>query len=196
MLHCCADSCLHFMSLNHGSMSGQDRWSTITKTYHLTYSARLPACAWAYCRTVPMHSHGLVCIAGGLSRLQRLENGQAGNQWASAGRALGRFLYSTYTEGDYDVIWRNYMYISQDNWWVEYDFGKKNCSAAGPRRADVAARLEEVWAHRVCNHLSQYISTMQMSPELNLGLQQWGFLLDACSIRLQPFQKPHMLCFA
>ena len=98
---------------------------------------------------------GLFCTAGGLSRLQRLENGQAGNQWASAGRALGRVLYSTYTERDYDVIWQNYMYISQDNWWVEYDFGKKNCSEAGPRRADVAARLEEVWAHRVCDHLLQ-----------------------------------------
>ena len=41
------------------------------------------------------------------------------------------------------------MYISQDNWWVVYDFGKKNCSEARPRRADVAARLEELWVDRV-----------------------------------------------
>ncbi|CAL5224396.1 g7077 [Coccomyxa viridis] len=85
---------------------------------------------------------------GGLGRLQKLSDGQAGNQWASADKALGRFLYSTYTEKDYDVIWDNYMYISQDNWWVEYDFGKKNCSEAGPRRADVPGRLEDVWVER------------------------------------------------
>ena len=64
-------------------------------------------------------------------------------------RPWGRFLYSTYTEKDYNVIWDNYMYISQDNWWVEYDFGKKNCSEAGPRRADVPGRLEDVWVERV-----------------------------------------------
>ena len=58
-------------------------------------------------------------------------------------------LCSTYTEQDYDVIWENYMYISQDNWWVVYDFGKKNCSEARPRRADVVARLEELWVDRV-----------------------------------------------
>ena len=58
-------------------------------------------------------------------------------------------LCSSYTEEDYDVIWDNYMYISQDNWWVVYDFGKKNCSEARPRRADVAARLQELWVDRV-----------------------------------------------
>ena len=41
------------------------------------------------------------------------------------------------------------MYISQDNWWVEYDFGKKNCSEARPRRADIPSRLEDVWVDRV-----------------------------------------------
>ena len=58
-------------------------------------------------------------------------------------------LCSTYTEQDYDVIWDNYMYISQDNWWVVYDFGKYNCSQAWPRRADMAASLEELWVDRV-----------------------------------------------
>jgi len=72
-----------------------------------------------------------------------------GTQWADADKALGRFLYSTYTEKDYNVIWENYMYISQDNWWVIYDFGKANCSEAGPRRADIPARLEDVWVQQV-----------------------------------------------
>ena len=70
-------------------------------------------------------------------------------------------MCSAYTEEDYDVIWENYMYISQDNWWVVYDFGKKNCSEARPRRADVAARLEELWVDRVrpCLHrLAQSLS--------------------------------------
>ena len=89
------------------------------------------------------------CIAGALAKLQKIMDGQAGTQWADADKALGRFLYSTYTEKDYNVIWENYMYISRDNWWVVYDFGKANCSEAGPRRADIPARLEDVWVQQV-----------------------------------------------
>ena len=101
-----------------------------------------------------------------MGRLQKLSDGQAGNQWASADKALGRFLYSTYTEKDYDVIWDNYMYISQDNWWVEYDFGKKNCSEAGPRRADVPGRLEDVWVERVGNlNLPLYTGLPKITTE-------------------------------
>lgn len=48
------------------------------------------------------------------------------------------------------MLWDNYMYISErDNWWVALDFGKKNCSEARPRRADVAATLQEAWASEV-----------------------------------------------
>ena len=72
-------------------------------------------------------------------------------------------LCSTYTEQDYDVIWENYMYISQDNWWVVYDFGKKNCSEARPRRADVAARLEELWVDRVRQVVSPCLRRLAQS---------------------------------
>ena len=103
------------------------------------------------------------CAAGALGRLQRLVDGQPGNQWADPDKALGRFLYSTYTEADYNVIWKNYMYISQDNWWVEYDFGKKNCSEAGPRRADIPARLEDVWVDQVGNLVAPHLQSDAVS---------------------------------
>ena len=82
------------------------------------------------------------------------------------------FLCSTYTEQDYDVIWENYMYISQDNWWVVYDFGKKNCSEARPRRADVTARLEELWVDRV-KQLSQPAGIVLPNPSrIGLGASE------------------------
>lgn len=118
-----------------------------------------------------------MCCAGGLALLQRLSlGGQPGNQWADADKALGRFLYSTYTESDYDVIWQNYMYISQDNWWVQYDFGKKNCSEAGPRRADVAARLEEAWVDRVGTFVNSRVGGMLLHAILSdtHALPQWS----------------------
>ena len=105
--------------------------------------------------------------------MQRLSDGQAGNQWASANKALGRFLYSTYTEKDYNVIWDNYMYISQDNWWVEYDFGKKNCSEAGPRRADVPGRLEDVWVERVGDQKAPFPQCPFMMSSTESAVDTW-----------------------
>ncbi|KAK9917700.1 hypothetical protein WJX75_007317 [Coccomyxa subellipsoidea] len=82
---------------------------------------------------------------GALAGLQRKYAAKLGVQWAATGQPLGQFLYSAYTEKDYEVIWDEYLYISRDNWWVDMDFGKANCSAAHPRRADVAPSLQDVW---------------------------------------------------
>ncbi|BDA48441.1 hypothetical protein COCOBI_12-1200 [Coccomyxa sp. Obi] len=82
---------------------------------------------------------------GALAGLQRKYASQIGAQWAATGQPLGQFVYSAYTERDYEVIWNEYLYISRDNWWVDMDFGKANCSAAHPRRADVAPSLQDVW---------------------------------------------------
>ena len=74
---------------------------------------------------------------------------KTGAQWAAQGRPLGAFLYSSYTEADYEVVWDEYLYISRDNWWVGMDFGKANCSEAHPRRADEAPAMQQAWAKRV-----------------------------------------------
>ena len=58
------------------------------------------------------------------------------------------------------VIWNEYLYISRDNWWVNMDFGKANCSAAHPRRADVPPSLQDVWVAEVSTlHLSSQYKT-------------------------------------
>ena len=128
--------------------------------------------------TIHLKAQGKTLLAaGGLGRLQRLVDGQLGNQWADPDKALGRFLYSTYTEEDYNVIWENYMYIGQDNWWVEYDFGKKNCSEAGPRRADVPGRLEDVWVDRVGT----------LTPLVCEAVLRAEHLLQSTSFQIMPF---------
>jgi hypothetical protein len=103
--------------------------------------------------------------AGALSGLQRNRSGERGIEWAARDRALGQFVYSTYTEADYDVVWDEYLYISRDNWWVKMDFGKRNCSVGQPRRADMAANLQEAWVQEVClqasNSMHVYGSHLQ-----------------------------------
>lgn len=94
----------------------------------------------------------LQCCAGALAGLQRKYAAKLGVQWAATGQPLGQFLYSAYTEKDYEVIWDEYLYISRDNWWVDMDFGKANCSAAHPRRADIAPSLQDVWVAEVSKH--------------------------------------------
>lgn len=90
--------------------------------------------------------------AGALAGLQRRYGDRTGAQWAGSERPLGLFCYSAYTEEDYNVVWDEYLYISRDNWWVGMDFGKANCSEAGPRRADEAAALQQAWAKQVRAH--------------------------------------------
>ena len=97
-------------------------------------------------------------------------------------------LCSTYTEQDYDIIWENYMYISQDNWWVVYDFGKYNCSKARPRRADVAARLEELWVDRV-SKASLLLNTFCQLHFGSVQEPQMYISLDDCGLACNPEKR-------
>jgi hypothetical protein len=93
-------------------------------------------------------SFAFLLHAGALAGLQRHYADRDGAQWASKDAPLGAFVYSSYTEADYQTIWDEYLYISKDNWWVGMDFGKLNCSNADPRRADVGASLQQAWAQQ------------------------------------------------
>lgn len=92
----------------------------------------------------------IVC-SGGLSGLSRIwKNGRQGAQWASSDHPLGRIMYSTYTEDDYNVIWDQYQYVSRDaDWWFRKDFGKANLSSADPNRSDTYATVQQMWAKQV-----------------------------------------------
>ena len=68
-----------------------------------------------------------------------------GAQWADASRPLGRFVYSTYTEADYDVLWDEYLYIDPSVWWIQRDLGKYNASSAGPLRSDTSPLAQGAW---------------------------------------------------
>lgn len=47
--------------------------------------------------------NGCLVGPGALAGLQRKYTSQIGAQWAATGQPLGQFVYSTYTEKDYEV---------------------------------------------------------------------------------------------
>ena len=100
---------------------------------------------------VPFNALAAACAAGAMVSLQRRwpAANRVGAQWANASRPLGRFLYSTYTEADYDVIWDEYLYIDRTVWWITKDLGKSNCSSAGPVRSDTPAAAQGFWVKQV-----------------------------------------------
>ncbi len=106
-----------------------------------TSSASVQLIHWCYC----VHSGGL----SGLSR--KWNNGRQGAQWASSKTPLGRFMYSTYTEEDYKVIWDQYQYVSRsDDWWFRKDFGKQDLDThADTNRSNTYATVQQTWSKQV-----------------------------------------------
>lgn len=76
-------------------------------------------------------------------------NGRVGNQWADPQNPLGRFVYSTYTQGDYQELFTTYMYIDPMQWWVSRDYGKYNVSSADPQRTDMSPMAKQFWLKKV-----------------------------------------------
>ena len=105
-------------------------------------------------------SHGVSCHAGGISSLQRLwPNGRVGTQWADPHNPLGRFVYSSYTQADYEELFATYMYIDPAEWWVSRDYGKYNVSEASPKRKDAFPDAEQFWFRKVGSCSSIHIQT-------------------------------------
>ena len=64
--------------------------------------------------------------------------------WASPSAVLAKLIYSTYTESDFDVIWKHYAYTPDNPWYG--DFGKPNATAlGGAKRQDAVPALQKVW---------------------------------------------------
>lgn len=92
----------------------------------------------------------LLLFAGALSGLQRnWASNRKGSQWINPDAPMGRFVYSTYTEDDYNVIWNEYLYIDPSVWWIARDLGKFNASAANPVRSDTVAIAQAAWVKQV-----------------------------------------------
>ena len=72
-----------------------------------------------------------------------------GNQWADPQNPLGRFVYSTYTQADYQELFDTYMYIDPTQWWVSRDYGKYNVSSASPQRSDTSPTANQFWSKKV-----------------------------------------------
>ncbi|CAL8470098.1 g9640 [Coccomyxa elongata] len=111
--------------------------------------------------------------SGGLSSLSRnWANGRKGRQWANAGAPLGRFMYSTYTEDDFNVIWDTYQYVQQNaDWWFRKDFGKENVSSASPNHSTTYATVQGMWAKQDSADSFEFISLVTLPQELvtNVG---------------------------
>ncbi|KAK9915574.1 hypothetical protein WJX75_001002 [Coccomyxa subellipsoidea] len=120
-------------------------------------------------------------VTGGLSGLSRIwKNGRQGAQWASSDHPLGRIMYSTYTEDDYNVIWDQYQYVSRDaDWWFRKDFGKAKLSSADPNRSDTYATVQQMWAKQDSEGSFEVISLSTLPQDLvtNVGapaqIWQW-----------------------
>lgn len=76
-------------------------------------------------------------------------NGRVGTQWADPKNPLGRFVYSSYTQADYQELFNTYIYIDPTEWWVTRDYGKYNVSSANPKRLDTVPTASEVWFKKV-----------------------------------------------
>jgi hypothetical protein len=86
---------------------------------------------------------------GALARLRKRWGSRRGGNWARWYSLLGQVTYSTYTEADYDAIWKHYAYLPELPDWFYKDFGKPNCSRfASPRREDTVAVVEDTWVHQ------------------------------------------------
>ena len=87
-----------------------------------------------------------------------------GNQWADPQNPLGRFVYSTYTQADYQELFNTYMYIDPTEWWVSRDYGKYNVSSAGPQRSDTSPTANQFWfkkvRHLILSSMSHVIHTV------------------------------------
>ena len=151
---------------------------------------------------------------GSLAGLQRVyQSGAHGAQWASPAAPLGQFLYSTYSEDDFDIIWDHYAYQNGWSWWFPRDFGKPGCAAAGARRADEAPSLHGVWGKQVGPALAQLTmpqnclgcitsATMTgfcLGNSIPIGLDKRdNFTWVACHgfIHLRPVARPSSLPYA
>ena len=87
-------------------------------------------------------------IAGAAIRLQRLEDGEpSGPDWAGPDNRLGHVVYTTYSEQDYDIVWREYAYQQPTQIWFKKDFGKPGVSKGGAKHAEYTPTIKETW-HR------------------------------------------------
>ena len=59
-------------------------------------------------------------------------------------------MYSSYTEADYDVLWKEYLYIDPAVWWISRDLGKYHADSAQPFRSDTHATAQGFWVKQVC----------------------------------------------
>ncbi len=107
-----------------------------------------PDCTARLC----MHCIQPSAIAGTLSGLQYLWPEQEGSNWATPQQPLGQFLYDTYTEEDYHIIWETYSY-SDFSW----DFGKLNSSVAKPRHSRLSPAITKVYKQQVTQILTPWV---------------------------------------
>ena len=70
-----------------------------------------------------------------------------GPDWASPDSPLGRLVYTTYSEQDFDIVWQQYAYQQPVQIWFKKDFGKPGCASGGAKHAKIAPTIKEAW-HR------------------------------------------------
>ncbi|CAL5218578.1 g272 [Coccomyxa viridis] len=105
--------------------------------------------------------------SGGLTSLQKLwVNGKVGTQWADPKNPLGRFVYSSYTQADYNNLFKTYMYIDPTEWWVSRDYGKYNVSSANPKRLDTSPTASEFWFKKEALGSFEVVVVTTMPQEL------------------------------
>lgn len=99
-----------------------------------------------------MRRNGSRCSA--LAPFRKTDNPLSGHQgdlladinWAGPDNPLARPLYSTYSESDYDIIWKEYSYHSNIPEWFFKDFGKPfSTILGGAERADVAPTVTGIF---------------------------------------------------
>eukprot|EP01028_Stygiella_incarcerata_P006800 TRINITY_DN276_c0_g2_i6.p2 TRINITY_DN276_c0_g2~~TRINITY_DN276_c0_g2_i6.p2 ORF type:complete len:816 (+),score=194.97 TRINITY_DN276_c0_g2_i6:533-2980(+) len=61
-----------------------------------------------------------------------LQNVHSQISWASESNLIGKFMYQSLNETDYDDLFASYSYVHQE--WVHMDFGKPNVESASPLR--------------------------------------------------------------
>lgn len=87
-------------------------------------------------------------MAGAAIHLQRLQDGTpSGPSWAGQDSPLGHVIYTTYSEQDYDIVWREYAYQQPTQIWFKKDFGKPGVSHGGAKHAEFSPTIKETW-HR------------------------------------------------
>ena len=135
-------------------------------------------------------SQGVSGRAGGITSLQRLwPNGRNGTQWADLKNPLGRFVYSSYTQEDYNELFDTYMFIDPTEWWVSRDYGKYNVSEANPKRKDAFPDAQQFWFRKVRSCSSTHIQTSPgpLFPGLDIGPS--AFMADEGTWQEQSFSE-------